>query len=191
MRFGTLVHAALLALPLLPALASAQPQPGRAEAPRVGGTDAGAGAAGAEIGAGSMVVAIFPAFGGHISIPASRRVRVEFVAHVVPWLLDEDEVGVVTQLQVRIPFHEGPPGGRRSLLLGASAFTIGDRRGRSSEWEFDTGLRPHAGVSWQWQRSGHLDMRLDVQGVFTGVALPFVVPFATFSVVWHRDRGWP
>jgi hypothetical protein len=33
-------------------------------------------------------------------------------------------------------------------------------------------------------------MRVDVQGVFTGVAVPFVVPFATFSMIWHPERRW-
>lgn len=187
MRFDRLVHVALLAL--LPAVGAAQPSPGAAAAGAFG--PAPAGSTGVELGAGSMLVAIFPGVGGHVSIPASRRLRVEFVAHAMPWLLEADEVGLVTQLQVRMPFRPDAPGSRKSLLLGASAFTIGDRRGQHGEWDFDTGLRPHAGFSWQWQRSRHVDVRIDVQGVFTGVAMPFVVPFATFSVLWHPGRSMP
>jgi hypothetical protein len=187
MRFGRLVRAAALAA-LLPAVAAAQRLPGGAAAPVARDVP---GAAGVEVGAGSMVVAIFPTFGGQVSIPTSRRVRLEIGAHALPWLLEDgDDVGVVTQVQVRIPFRDGPPGSRRSLLLGASAFTIGDRSDAVGEWDFDTGLRPHAGVSWQWQKSRHVDVRIDLQGVFTGTSVPFVVPFATFSMVWHRERRW-
>jgi len=188
MRFGTRLHATAQALALLPAVAAAQPRPGGA-APPVGVTAPGAG--GVEIAAGSMVVAIFPTIGGQVSIPASRRVRVEVGTHVLPWLLEDGEdLGVVTQVQVRIPFRHGPPGSRRSLLLGATAFTIGDRRESNGEWDFDTGVRPHAGVSWQWQKSRNLDVRIDLQGVFIGPSLPFVAPFGTFSMVWHRERRW-
>ena len=186
MRSARLLQGVLLLLTIVPAVAAAQPGPGTAAPPAI--DRAPAWPAGVEVGGGGMVVAIFPAVGGHVSIPAGRRVRVEPVGHLVPWLFEQDELAVVTQLQVRVPFRDGPPASRRSLLLGASAFTIGDRYGRHGEWEFDTGLRPHAGVSWQWQRSPHVDMRVDVQGVFTGVAVPFVVPFATFSMVWHPER---
>ena len=188
MPFDRLVHPALLALALLPAVAGAQPRPGGAPPPfgsPAPGTD------GVEIAASSMVVAIFPTIGSQVSIPASRRVRVEVGTHLLPWLLEDGEdVGVVTQLQVRIPFRHGPPGSRRSLLLGATAFTIGDRRESNGEWDFDTGVRPHAGVSWQWQKSRNLDVRIDLQGVFIGPSLPFVAPFGTFSMVWHRERRW-
>jgi hypothetical protein len=188
MRFGRLAHAALLALVFLPAVARAQPRPGSAPPsidPSPPGTD------GVEIGASSMVVAIFPTIGGQVSIPAARRVRLEVGTHLLPWLLEDGEdLGVVTQVQVRIPFRQGPPGSRRSLLVGASAFTIGDHWESVGEWDFDTAVRPHAGVSWQWQQSRYLDLRLDLHGVFTGPSLPFVVPFATFSVVWHGERRW-
>lgn len=188
MRFDRLVHAALLVLALHPAIARAQPRPGGAPPPSgspAPGTD------GVEIAASSMVVAIFPTIGAQVSIPASRGVRVEVGTHLLPWLLEDGEdIGVVTQVQVRIPFRHGPPGSRRSLLLGATAFTVGDRRDAIGEWDFDTGVRPHAGVSWQWQKSHNLDVRIDLQGVFIGPSPPFVVPFATFSMVWHRGRRW-
>jgi hypothetical protein len=188
MRFGRLAHAALLTVVCLPALAVAQPRPGGAPPP-IGSARPGAG--GVEVGAGSMVVAIFPTIGGQVSIPASRRVRLEVGTHLLPWMLEDgDDVGVVTQVQVRIPFRDGPPGSRRSLLVGGTAFTISDRWDSVGEWHFDTAVRPHAGVSWQWQQSRYLDLRLDLQGVFTGASLPFVVPFATFSVVWHGERRW-
>jgi hypothetical protein len=187
MRFGRLVHTALVALVFLPP-AAAQPRPGSAPPPI---DSAPPGTAGVEIGAGSMVVAIFPTIGGQVSVPASRRARLELGTHLLPWMLEDgDDVGFVTQVQARIPFRHGPPGSRRSLLVGATAFTIGDRWDSVDEWDFDTDVRPHAGVSWQWQQSRHVDLRVDLHGVFTGPSAPFVVPFATFSVVWHGKRRW-
>ncbi len=187
MRFGRLVPGMLVAFALLPGGAGAQPRPTPAPSP----VGPAAGAQGVEIAGGSMIVAIFPTVGGQVSIPTSRRVRLEVGVHAMPWLLEDGEdVGIVTQAQLRIPFRQGPPGSRRSLLLGATAFTIGDRRDAIGEWDFDTGVRPHVGVSWQWQKSRHVDVRIDLQGVFPGTSLPFVVPFATFSMVWHGERGW-
>jgi hypothetical protein len=195
MRLG-LAWPALLTLAFLPGVAGAQPRPLPALVPAPAGTPAQR-AEGVEIGVGSMVVTIFPAFGGHVSVPASRRVRLEVGAHALTWPLEDgDDIAVVTQVQVRIPFRRGPPGSRRSLLLGATAFTVGDRVDSSGEWDFDTGARPHAGIGWQWQKSRHLDLRIDVQGIFTGTYFgfadrrPVVVPFATFSMVWHRERRW-
>lgn len=188
MRFGRLVHTALLGLVCLPPIAGAQPRPGSAPPPI---ESALPGPGGVELGASSMLVAIFPTVGGHVSLPASRRVRVEFGTHLLPWMLEDgDDLAVVTQVQVRIPFRRGPPGSRRSLLVGASAFTLGDHWDAVDEWDFAIAVRPHAGVSWQWQRSRHLDLRLDLHGVFTGPSTPFVVPFATFSMVWHGERRW-
>ena len=188
MRFGTLVHAMILGLTLLPAIAGAQPRPGSAPPP-IGSSPSGGG--GVEIGASSMFVVGLPTFGGQVSIPATDRVRVEVGTHVLPWMLEDgDDLGVVTHVQVRIPFRHGRPGGCRSLLVGASAFSTGNRWESVDEWHFHTELRPHAGVSWQWQKSRHLDVRIDLQGILTAPSIPFVVPFATFSMVWHRDRRW-
>jgi hypothetical protein len=185
MRFGTLVHA--VALALLPAIAGAQPRPGGAPPP-VGPTAPDAG--GVEIAAGSIVVAIFPTVGGQVSIPASRRARLEFGTHLLPWLLEDgDDLGIVTQVQARIPFRHGPTGSRRSVLLGVSAFTTGNRWESVDDWHFHTALGPHAGVSWQWQKSRNMDVRIDLQAVVTAPTTPFV-PFATFAMVWHRDRRW-
>ena len=136
MRFDTLVHATALALTLLPAVAGAQPRPGSAPPP-IGSSPSGGG--GVEIGASSMFVASLPTFGGQVSIPASDRVRVEVGTHVLPWLLeDDDDLGVVTQVQVRIPFRHGQPGSRRSLLVGATAISIGNRWESADEWHFHT-----------------------------------------------------
>jgi hypothetical protein len=187
MRFGTRLHATAQALALLSAVAAAQPRPGGA-APPVGVTAPGAG--GVEIAAGSMVVAIFPTIGGQVSIPASQQVRLEVGTHVLSWMLKDDGPGLVTHVQVRIPFRHGPPGSRRSLLVGASAFTIHQHVYSIDRWKYKSAVRPHAGVSWQWQKSRNVDVRIDLQGLFIGQSTPFVVPFATFSMVWHRDRRW-
>jgi hypothetical protein len=187
MRFGRLVPGAMLTLACLPGAAIAQPRPAPAPSP----IGPAARAEGVEIAAGSMIVAIFPTVGGQVSIPANRRVRFEVGAHAMPWLLEDGEdFAVVTQLQARIPFRAGPPGSRRSLLLGVTSFTVADRLDSRGDWEFSGAVRPHTGVSWQWQKSPHVDVRIDLHGVFTGARSAFVVPFATFSMVWHRERRW-
>ena len=138
-----------------------------------------------------MVLAFLPTVGGQVSIPASRRVRLEFGAHTFPWLLEDGEdIGVLTQVQVRVPLHAGPPGSRRSLLLGVTGVTVADHLDSIDDWDFAGAVRPHVGVSWQWQKSGHVDVRIDLQGLFTGQTPFIVAPLATFSMVWHRERGW-
>jgi hypothetical protein len=188
MRFDSLVLAAPLALALLPAVAGAQPRPGGAPPPPASTapvTD------GVEIAVSAMMVAIFPAIGGQVSIPASERVRLEVGTHVVPWTLeDRDDLGMVTHVQARIPLRRGPPGSRRSLIVGASAFSLYRHVDSIDRWEFNTAVRPHAGVSWQWQKSRNIDVRIDLQGIFLGPSTPFVAPFGAFSMVWHRERRW-
>ena len=189
MSLASRLTALAIAGALWPADGAAQSRPGPASAP-VDFTGR-APDYGVEIGASSMVVAIFPTVGGQVSIPAGRRVRVEFGAHALPWMLEDGEdLGVLTQVQVRIPFRAGPPGSRRSLLLGVTNFTFADHLDSIDEWEFVGTVRPHAGVSWQWQKSAHVDVRIDLQGVFTGQTPIFAVPLATFSLLWHRQRGW-
>jgi hypothetical protein len=138
---------------------------------------------GIEIAAGSTVFVFFPLMGGHVSVPTPTPLRIEAGAQVMPYSVDvgEEFALVMTQLQVRVPLHRGPPGSRRSLLLGGTAFTTRDH--------VDTWALPHIGLSWQWQRSEHIDMRIDVQGLITGTA-PIVIPLTTFSIVWHPRRGW-
>jgi hypothetical protein len=187
MRFHRRVHAASLGLALLPAVAAAQLRPPGTAPP---GAPAQA-AAGLEIAASAMLVAIFPAFGAQVSIPTTERVRVEVGALVVPWTLESTrDTGMVTQVQARVPVRRGPPGSRRSLIVGASAFSLYRHVDSKDRWEFNTAVRPHAGVSWQWQKSRHIDVRIDLQGIFLGPSTPFVAPSATFSMAWHRDRGW-
>jgi hypothetical protein len=73
-----------------------------------------------------------------------------------------------------------------------SSFTVADRwayRDRRPEWSWETFLRPHAGVSWQWQRSAHVDVRLDVQAVLVGTIGVYVVPRVAFSTVWRKQGG--
>jgi hypothetical protein len=172
MALGRTIGAAALALTLAPA-------------------PAGADAPGVEVGVGSSLVLIFPTIGGHVSVPTHTGLRVEAGTQFLPWLLEDgDDFGLMTHVQLRIPVRSGPPGSRRSWLAGITAFSIGDRWDLSGNWSVDTMVRPHVGFSWQWQRSPRLDLRLDAQAIVTGEAAPFVAPFATFSLVWHRERRW-
>ncbi len=124
-----------------------------------------------EVGGTMGLAAIFPTFGGTVSIPVARRASVEVVGQLAPWRLDDgDDTWLMTQIQVRLPFRERPRA-RRSLILGVTGITVGDRfstADRRREWDLESWIRPHAGVSWQWQRSSHVDMRLDVLAVFLG-----------------------
>jgi hypothetical protein len=180
MSLARLVSSAVLLVLLATAPLGAQPRPGVSPSrldiapPRPGGL---------EVAAASTVVVFFPLIGGQVSVPTPSLVRIEVGAQVMPYLVDvgEDFGLVMTQVQVRVPLHGGPPGSRRSLLLGGTAFTTRDR--------LDTWALPHIGLSWQWQRSEHIDMRLDLQGLITGTA-PIAIPLTTFSIVWHPKRGW-
>jgi hypothetical protein len=169
MALGRTIGATALTLTLMPAAA-------RADAP------------GVELGVGSALVLAYPTFGGHVSVPTHTGLRVEAGTHVVPWMIDAgDDLGLMSHVQLRFPVRAGPPGTRRSWLAGITFFTIGDRGHRSS-WSFDTLVLPHVGYSWQWQTRPRLDLRLDAQGLITGRSAPYLAPFATFSVVWHRER---
>ena len=190
MACGTPAWTALLALALLPALARAQGPPRLDPSAQLAPvTPVGPrGAGGVEVGAGTTLVAIFPTVGGHVSVPTSTGLRVEAGTHLLPWLLEDgDDLGLMSQAQLRFPLREGPT--RYGILAGITVFTIGDRRGANGEWDFDSGIRPHVGMTWQWQTAPHVDVRLDVHAMVTG-SFPMAVPFATFSVVWHRGRVW-
>jgi hypothetical protein len=168
MPVGRTIGAAALALTLVPAGA-------RADAP------------GVELGVGSSLVLAYPTFGGHVSVRTHTGLRVEAGTQVLPWMLDDgDDLGLMSHVQLRFPVRAGPPGTRRSWLAGITLLTVGDRGDR--RWSFDTLVLPHVGYSWQWQTSPRLDLRLDAQGLITGGSAPYLAPFATFSVVWHRER---
>ncbi len=177
------------ALAMSPAAAAAQAPAGASSpsidlaAPRAGGI---------ELGATMGVALIVPTFGGTVSIPVHRRASVEVVGQVAPWMLESgDDTWFMTQVQLRVPFRERPRA-RRSLIVGLTSFTVGDRYATANgrrEWDFGSWVRPHAGVSWQWQRSPHVDMRLDVHAVFLGDIAPLAAPVFTFSTIWHRERG--
>ena len=170
MRFGRVVLAGALGAALLPATAGAQPD-------RV------------ELGVGSTLVLAFPTLGSHVSVPTRTGLRVEAGTQVLPWVLEEgDDVGLMSHAQLNVPVGSGSPRHRRGFLVGITAFTIGDRWDRRGAWSFDTIVRPHAGFSWQWQQTSHLDLRFDLQGLVASRSAPFVVPFATFWVVWHGER---
>jgi len=181
----------VLALTLVaPAAAAAQLSPGgNGAAVDVASHQA---AAPVEVGGTMGLVAIFPTFGGTVSLPVARRASVEVVGQFAPWRLDDgDDAWFMTQVQVRLPFRERPRA-RRSLILGVTTITVGDRfttADRRRNWEMESWVRPHAGVSWQWQQSAHIDMRLDVLGVLLGNVAPVAAPVVSFSTIWHRGRG--
>jgi hypothetical protein len=146
-------------------------------------------AARVELGVGSTLLLVFPTFGGHVSVPTHTGLRVEAGTQVLPWILEEgDDVALLSHAQLNIPVRSRSPRHRRGWLAGITAFTIGDRWDRRGAWSFDTIVRPHAGFSWQWEQTAHLDLRLDLQGLLASRSAPFVVPMATFSVVWHGER---
>ena len=105
-------------------------------------------ARGLEIGASSGILFIFLTFGGHVSLPATPGLSLEVSSEVAPWVIDF--VRATTSCWGRRsrydrPFRHGRPGSRRSLIVGVSAFTVGERRraldGRET-WDFQTALRP-------------------------------------------------
>jgi hypothetical protein len=187
---AAVVPFALLPLVAVPAVAAAQPRPGET-GPAVDVMGPAARPP-VEIGATMGVALIVPTFGGTLSMPIARRASVELVGQVAPWMLESgDDTWFMTQVQLRVPFRERPRA-RRSLIVGLTSFTVGDRYPRANgrrDWDFGSWVRPHAGVSWQWQRWPHIDMRLDVHAVFLGDVAPLAAPVFTFSTIWHRERG--
>lgn len=178
------VGPAALALALLPAFAHAQVEGSTSRPVRALDRTAAEAPGGLEVGIASTLVLVVPAVGGQVSVPTRTGLRVEVSSQVLSWMLDEgDRFGLMTQAQLRIPFHNGPPGSRRSLIAGLTAFTVGSRWDRTSSF-----VRPHAGVSWQWQTRPTMDTRLDVHALVIGEGGPVMVPFATFSLVWHGAR---
>ena len=182
----------VLALTLVaPAVAEAQFGPGGSSAP----VDVAARHVppSFEVGGTMGLAVILPTFGGTVSMPAGRRASIDVVGQVMPWRLDDgDDTWLMTQVQLRIPFRERPRA-RRSLLVGLTSFTVGDRfttAGQRREWDLESWVRPHAGVSWQWQRLPRIDMRLDVVGVFLGRVAPMAAPMVSVSTIWHRERRW-
>jgi hypothetical protein len=175
---------AALALALVPVIAHAQVD-GSSGRP-LGALDRTAAQApgGLEAGITSTLVLAVPAIGGQVSVPTRTGLRVEVSSQALSWMLEDgDTFGLMTQAQLRIPFHNGPPGSRRSLIAGVTALTVGSHRERANSF-----VRPHAGVSWQWQTRPTMDLRLDVHALIVGDGAPVIVPFATFSVLWHGAR---
>jgi hypothetical protein len=151
-------------------------------------------ARGLELGASSGILFIFPSFGGHVSLPVTPGLNLEVSSEVTPWVADfgEDlDLLLGTNVQVRRPFRRDRPGSQRSLIVGVSAITAGGRRralDRRDTWDFQTTLRPHGGISWQWWQGPHRDVRLDLLGVLTGNVIGIPAPRASVSIVWHRHR---
>jgi hypothetical protein len=141
-----------------------------------------------EAAASASLIAIFPGFGGLVTVPAGRRLSLEVGVETYPWVIEDgDEARVLTQVQARIPWAVRP-GARRSVVVGVTAATMADQRW-SGGWEFQTNYFPHGGVSWQWQKSQRFDLRLDVTAMVALASMPVPVPKVQVSTVWHTKRS--
>lgn len=141
-----------------------------------------------EAGASASLIAIFPGFGGLITVPAGRKLSLEVGVETYPWVIEDgDAAHVLTQVQTRFPWA-ARPGFRRSFIVGVTAATVGDQR-TAGGWEFQTNYVPHGGVSWQWQKSPRFDLRLDATAMVAVVPMPMPVPKVRVSTVWHTKRG--
>ena len=164
---SAIVLPALLAL--APTAISAQDAP--PDAPKATGHSFVTDARGLELGASSGILFVFLTFGGHVSLPVTPGLNLEVSSEVAPWVIDFGE-GIELVLGTHIEYVgrsvAAVRGSQRSLIVGVSAFTVGERRraphGRDT-WDFHTTLRPHGGISWQWWQGPHRDVRLDVLGV--------------------------
>ena len=180
MTLAALASAALLAM--TPLAAAAQEQPAGATGP----LDLRADAPGFEAGASASLLAIFPGFGGFVSVPAGRSISLEAGVTIVPWMMEAfgegDGLVLLTQAQARIPWKTTPTS-RWSLIFGVTTIKEREERGYggSAEWS-PSNFLPHGGVSWQWQQSPRVDVRLDL----TALAL---APRVQVATVWHPKRG--
>lgn len=176
--------AVALLLVAAPLAAAAQGRPVDAAGPALPHTEM---APRFEAAASASLIAIFPGFGGLVTMPAGRSLSLEAGVETYPWVIEDgDEVRLLTQVQARIPWAVRP-GTRRSFIVGVTAATVGDPHA-SDHWEFQTSYGPHGGVSWQWQKSPRFDLRLDVTAM-VAVSMPIPVPKVQVSTVWHTKRG--
>ena len=183
MPLATLGCAALLVL--TPLAAAAQGRPVEAGGPVDWRADA---TPRFEAGAIASLIAIFPGFGGLVTLPTGRKLSLEVAVETYPWVIEDgDDTRLLTQVQVRIPWA-ARPGSRRSFIVGVTAATVGDKRG-SAGWEFQSNYFPHGGVSWQWQKSPRIDLRLDLTAMVAVVPSAVPVPKVQFATVWHSKRG--
>jgi hypothetical protein len=189
-RFGTLVHATVLALALLPAVAGAQaiddepipdPVPLRVE-----------------IGAGVGFTLAYPEIGLLASVPMGPRTAFEVGVAWLPSVRrpdaspDSASEHFLVQAQVRMPFRAHLRS-RKSLLIGVTrVFTQEEDRFDNTFWDDDaTVVIPHAGVSLQWPMGRYADFRFDAQGLFTLDGELPLVPRAVGTFVWHPGPPHP
>jgi hypothetical protein len=188
-----------LVTPAVALLLVAAPLAAAAHEPPVGATgrvNLQADAPGFEAGVSTSLIAIFPGFGGFVSVPAGRRISLEAGIETYPWMIEDgDNLRLLTQVQARIPWKANPRS-RWSFIAGVTAATLGDNDAYDGagnrydgDWEFQTNYLPHGGVSWQWQNSPRLDVRLDVTAMLAVAPIPIPVPKVQFSMVWHTRRG--
>ena len=190
MTLATVASAALLAM--TPLAAAAQAPPAGATRP----VDLQVDAPRFEAGASTSLIAIFPGFGGFVSVPAGRTISLEAGIETYPWIIEDgDNLRLLTQVQARIPWKTKPKS-RWSFIAGVTAATLGDNDAYDGagnrydgDWEFQTNYFPHGGVSWQRQDSARVDLRLDVTAMVAVVPTTVPVPKVQFSAVWHRKRA--
>lgn len=190
MTLATLAAAALLTA--TPLAAAAQGAPAGATGP----VDLQAYSPRFEAGVSTSLIAIFPGFGGFVSVPAGRKISLEVGIETYPWVIEDgDNLRLLTQVQARIPWKTKPKS-RWSFIAGVTAATLGDNHEYDGaghryddDWEFQTNYFPHGGVSWQRQDSARIDLRLDVTAMVAVAPTPVPVPKVQFSAVWHRKRG--
>jgi hypothetical protein len=140
-----------------------------------------------ELGGQASLIAIFPGFGALVSAPLERGIALEAGVETLPWMIeDNDSLRLLTQVQARLPWRQDARS-RRSFVVGASLATVGNRRTRG--FESLTTVLPHAGISWQWQQSAHLDVRLDLQALVPMGAPAIPAPRVAFAIVGHRRGG--
>jgi hypothetical protein len=140
-----------------------------------------------EIGPTAGVTVAFHEIGVMASVPTGQRSAIEVITSYLPALWNAPPRSLV-QLQARAPFRADLLS-RKSLIVGVTRIaTGGDRRKRFLGGDDDTFVRPHAGVSLQWPAGSAVDVRLDVQGIFTFASEIPLVPRAMTALVWHPGR---
>ena len=145
-------------------------------------------------------VAIFPTFGGRLSIPLTPSLALEGVAEIAPWTIDEQRAKwLIFQPQVRQTI-----GRWRSWPLHATyGMTVfgrytHHRESRQTRPDGSVLVRPeyrrfqsqwppafHGGFGGERSISAHAAVRWDVQVLVTTVLRPIPIPRVTFGVAWQ------
>jgi hypothetical protein len=142
-----------------------------------------------EIGPTAGVTVAFHEVGVMASVQTGQRSAIEVITSYMPPLWGAPPRSLV-QLQARAPLRDHLLS-RKSLIVGVTRIaTGGDRRKRFLGGDDGDAMfvRPHAGVSLQWPAGSRVDVRLDLQGIFTFASEVPLVPRAMTALVWHPGR---